>query len=261
MKAKKDRLRDWELLEKKWQIQLETKEESLPEGIWTKIEERLEKQEGNSKKVISFPYSTRWIAAASVLLVLFGLMYQYGVDKNEEQIGSKGNEVIEKGVEISEKGSQFTVVPASSRNKPNFNSLSSDFTKPTVKKVQMEKLEESDVPTFTQKEIFLPSLNSEEALAQSTVQTDKIEEKLGEKSVEIMGQKEEVEEIVVVVDIEPIKKEKGFKKVIGFIQKMKSGKILDLTTRNRKGKLNEGIHQVMYQIEEKEEKLKNVLSL
>ena len=79
MKKYINHLKDWEMLEKKWQERLNSYEEELPEGLWGKIEGRSKREEGKSNKEEvrrktgdgKSIFLIRWSAAAAVLLFMF----------------------------------------------------------------------------------------------------------------------------------------------------------------------------------------------
>jgi hypothetical protein len=62
-------MKDWNSVDEKWREQLQNKSEDIPEGLWSRIEERLEE-----KPVRRFPIY--WAAAAMLLLAL-GLSWNW----------------------------------------------------------------------------------------------------------------------------------------------------------------------------------------
>ncbi len=256
MKSTKDHLQDWERLEQKWQQKLSTHEEQLPDGLWEKLEGIGNREEGIGKKgkgksVVLI----RWSAAAAVLLFLFfwmsfekndGIGNREEVRQNETvpELVEEGKWKVESGkwkVESGKLKGRSLSLSKGERVEKNFHSKKERVM------INFEPLNESIAQVSVKNEIPIESMETKEAV----------------KSVESVKSvvQTEVDEMLVVVDVEPVKKEKIVNKIIGFIKKVKTGKILDLTTKARDGKLNDGIHRVMYQYEEKEEKLKNVLSL
>lgn len=265
---KNNHLKDWSIVEKKWQKQLADKEELLPNGLWEKIEGKLEVT--SQKEVVpiwSFSKSFglfRWSAAA---VVLVAMLFYYKVEVSSSDIATAGSlETIKVPTD------QHTPV-----NKPF--SVSTEASSPSIAssetsrftRVKSHQTSMKSVPTFLAKAAKGIPVQTVVQTTKAEIAEDKPVQSLVPRSVpeEIEGvvakaptrQQEVIDEMLVVVDVEPVKKEKVIQKVMGFLKKVKSGRILDLTTKSREGKLNDGIHQVMYQYEEKEEKLKNVLSL
>jgi len=247
MKKSKNHLKDWEMLENKWQDKLFTHEEQLPEGLWEKLEGRGKREEGIGKrgKGRSVVF-IRWSAAASVLLLLF---FWFSFEKQDMKVEGTVPELVEGGKLKIESG-KWKVESV----KKNFQSKKERLI------INAEPSIESIARVSVKNEMPVESNKSTESVELvKSIESIKLVESV--KSVV----QAEVDEMVVVVDVvameEPIKKVNTINKVIGFIKKVKSGKLLDLTTKNREGKLNDGIHRVMYQYEEKEEKLKNTLSL
>lgn len=258
MKKNLNHLKDWEMLEKKWQERLNAHEEELPEGLWGKIEGRSNKEEGRRNKEEGIRKKgegksivlIRWSAAAAVLLFMF---FWIGFQREEEiewKVES-GKSKVAKTVPEYVEGREVKV---------ESGELKVESGEVKVTKKAPERVEGGN----------LKHEKAIELLAQAPVKTEEPLENIKSEIVAETGKplesvksdvQAEVDEMVVVVDIEPIKKEKAINKIIGFIKKVKSGRLLDLTTKNREGKLNDGIHRVMYQYEEKEEKLKNSLSL
>jgi hypothetical protein len=62
-------MKDWNSVDEKWREQLQNKSEDIPEGLWSRLEERLEE-----KPVRRFPIY--WAAAAMLLLAL-GLSWNW----------------------------------------------------------------------------------------------------------------------------------------------------------------------------------------
>jgi hypothetical protein len=62
-------MKDWNSVDKKWREQLQNKSDNIPEGLWSRIEERLEE-----KPVRRFPI---YWAAAAMLLIAFGISWNW----------------------------------------------------------------------------------------------------------------------------------------------------------------------------------------
>lgn len=272
MKKNKNHLQDWEMLEKKWQEQVNAYEEQLPDGLWEKLEGRKKREEGRGKKgevqSVKSVVLIRWSAAAAVLLFLFfwvsferGGIEEWASGQSGQSVGLKESEEVRgKREQVSENGTVPELVEGRSLSLSNGEHVKKNFqskkdrilinSAPSIESIAQVSVK-NEMPVKS-----IPSIESVESM--------KLVESV--KSVESVKPvvQTEVDEMVVVVDVvamESTKKVNAINKVIGFIKKVKTGKILDLTTKNREGKLNDGIHRVMYQYEETEEKLKNTLSL
>lgn len=255
MKAKKNPLTGWELLEQQWRTQIEQQQEALPDALWDKLEQRLDVQE-NKKKGGFFSFSTlRWVAAASVVLLL-GMFWMQQNTAPESAPELANEEVPTQRPAIRSTGTEQKVVQekleATEFKKVEFASV----------KVKAKKAIEGPVtlPLQIEKELE----NSLAPIREVQIDVAKVPVSVQEAKPELVAKRAEplpAEELFVIVDVEPVKKEKGIKKVLGFIQKVKTGKIFDLSNKQREGKLNDEIHQVVYKYQEKEEKIKTMLSL
>lgn len=79
-------MKDWNSVEEKWREQLQNKSDNIPEGLWSRIEERLEE-----KPVRRFPIY--WAAAAMLLLAL-GLSWNW--NSAPEQVTPEETPVVAK---------------------------------------------------------------------------------------------------------------------------------------------------------------------
>ncbi len=279
MKTNKDHLQDWGRVENKWREQLANHEEQLPDGLWEKLEGRSKNEEGRSKneegrskneegsgrkgevqsaksaKSAKSVVLVRWSAAAAVLLLLFfwiSFEREEGLELKVESGKLKvesGKLKVEKTVPELVEGGALKVENVNKfiRSK---KSHVMNYSEPLIESVAQVSVK-NELPV----EVVKYEKSAE--TAKSTETAKSVESVESVKSVV----QTEVDEMLVVVDVVPVKKAKVLNKVFGFLKKVKSGKILDLTTKSREGKLNDGIHQVLYQIEEKEEKFKNLMSL
>jgi hypothetical protein len=83
-------MKNWNSVEEKWREQLQNKSDDIPEGLWSRIEERLEE-----KPVRRFPI---YWAAAAMLLLAVGLSWNWN-DVPEESNGVAKTEKTEVPVE------------------------------------------------------------------------------------------------------------------------------------------------------------------
>jgi hypothetical protein len=74
-------MKNWNSVEEKWREQLQNKSDDIPEGLWSRIEERLEE-----KPVRRFPIY--WAAAAMLLLAL-GLSWNWNAVPEETKVVEK----------------------------------------------------------------------------------------------------------------------------------------------------------------------------
>jgi len=79
-------MKNWDSVEEKWREQLQNKSDDIPEGLWSRIEERLEE-----KPVRRFPIY--WTAAAMLLLAL-GLSWNW--NSAPEQVTPEETTVVAK---------------------------------------------------------------------------------------------------------------------------------------------------------------------
>ena len=230
-------MKDWNSVEEKWREQLQNKSEDIPEGLWSRIEERLEEKPSRR-----FPIY--WAAAAMLLLVL-GLSWNW--NPATEEGAAEVTRVIEKSEAPVEKAatsvSEALMVPTKA-------------TESTFAKASIQPASDVAVPV---------AVVIEESPRQETF-----------ASVPAMDKKEETPEIVTVrLDIDPIveedvkpaftqqKRRKSlFGKIVGEIRQALDGEPVNWQ------KLKEGnaafensIHSVANTYVKTEENLKRTLQL
>jgi len=69
-------MKNWNSVEEKWREQLQNKSDDIPEGLWSRIEEKLD-----DKPVRRFPI---YWAAAAMLLIAFGIGWNYNPAPEED---------------------------------------------------------------------------------------------------------------------------------------------------------------------------------
>ena len=162
-------MKNWNSVEEKWREQLQNKSEDIPEGLWSRLEERLEE-----KPTRRFPIY--WAAAAMLLLAL-GLSWNWNTAPEEES--AEVTRVIEKTEPLVEKVETSTAKPLIVTNKA---------TEPAFQKASSQPASDEAAPTIS---------IIEEAVKEEVVATASTIEK-----------KEESPEIVTVrLDINPIVEE------------------------------------------------------
>lgn len=162
-------MKNWNSVEEKWREQLQNKSEDIPEGLWSRLEERLEE-----KPTRRFPIY--WAAAAMLLLAL-GLSWNWNTAPEEES--AEVTRVIEKTEPLVEKVETSTAKPLIVTNKA---------TEPAFQKASSQPASDEAAPTMS---------IIEEVVKEEVVATAPTTEK-----------KEESPEIVTVrLDINPIVEE------------------------------------------------------
>ena len=230
-------MKNWNSVEEKWREQLQNKSEDIPEGLWSRIEERLDEKPSRR-----FPI---YWAAAAMLLIALGLSWNW--NPATEEGAAEVTRVIEKSEAPVEKAANYVsealIVPT--------KATVSTFTKASIQPA-------SDVAVPV-------AVVIEESPRQETF-----------ASVPAMDKKEESPEIVTVrLDIDPIieedvkpaftqkKRRKSlFGKIVGEIRQALDGEPVNWQ------KLKEGnaafensIHSVANTYVKTEENLKRTLQL
>ena len=230
-------MKDWNSVEEKWREQLQNKSEDIPEGLWSRIEERLDEKPSRR-----FPI---YWAVAAMLLIALGLSWNW--NPATEEGAAEVTRVIEKSEAPVEKAANYVsealIVPTKA-------------TVSTFAKASMQPASDVAVPV---------AVVIEESPRQETF-----------ASVPAMDKKEESPEIVTVrLDIDPIveedvkpaftqqKRRKSlFGKIVGEIRQALDGEPVNWQ------KLKEGnaafensIHSVANTYVKTEENLKRTLQL
>lgn len=113
-------MKNWNSVEEKWREQLQNKSEDIPEGLWSRIEERLEE-----KPTRRFPIY--WAAAAMLLLAL-GLSWTWNTAPEETTQVAK----TEKMVAPLEKVETTIAEPSNVQSLPTESTLAKARFKPAM---------------------------------------------------------------------------------------------------------------------------------
>jgi hypothetical protein len=113
-------MKNWNSVEEKWREQLLNKSEDIPEGMWSRIEERLEE-----KPTRRFPIY--WAAAAMLLLAL-GLSWNWNATPEETTQVAK----TEKMVAPLEKVETTIAEPSNVQSRPTESTLAKARFKPAM---------------------------------------------------------------------------------------------------------------------------------
>lgn len=229
-------MKNWNSVEEKWREQLQNKSDDIPEGLWSRIEEKLDE-----KPVRRFPI---YWAAAAMLLIALGLSWNWNTAPEVE--ATEVTRVIEKTDEPLEKGqksvSEQIIVP--------IKSTESAFAKASFKP---ESIEESPI----------------------SVVVDSPKEEIV-TTVPIIEKKEESPEIITVrLDIDPIleedvkpafteqKRRKSlFGKIVGEIRQVLDGEPVNWQMlKEGNSSFENRIHTVANTYVKTEENLKRTLQL
>ncbi|MEN9961189.1 MAG: hypothetical protein RL045_1442 [Bacteroidota bacterium] len=130
-------MKNWNSVEEKWREQLQNKSEDIPEGLWSRLEERLEE-----KPTRRFPI---YWAAAAMLLIALGLSWNWNAAPEKSTVVAKTEKTdVQKGkvaaavsepIIVANKASEFTFTKA--RVNP-----ASEVESPTVTEIQESPKEE-----------------------------------------------------------------------------------------------------------------------
>lgn len=230
-------MKDWNSVEEKWREQLQNKSEDIPEGLWSRLEERLPE-----KPARRFPIY--WAAAAMLLLAL-GLSWNW--NPATEEGAAEVSRVIEKTNSPVEKAATSVSETLIIQTK----ATESTFAKVSIQPVSIEESPASVVVDSPKEEIVA--------------------------TVPMIEKKEESQEILTVrLDIDPIMEEEEVKPAFAQQKRRKSlfGKIVGEIRQALDGepvnwqKLKEGnasfensIHTVANTYVKTEENLKRTLQI
>jgi len=229
-------MKDWNSVEEKWREQLQNKSDDIPEGLWSRIEERLEE-----KPVRRFPI---YWAAAAMLLIAVGLSWNWNAAPEETR--AVASEVI--------------TAPATSETPVSQNVQEST-----------ETIASSPISTVT---VSSTSVEQEPVLLSEPVVTEEIKQKEEVAAVQpLIESKAEPEEIVTVrLDIDPIQEEERpvakrrkrslFGKIVGEIRQALDGEPVDWQKlKEGNPALENNIHTVANTYVKTEENLKRTLQI
>ncbi len=229
-------MKNWNSVEEKWREQLQNKSDDIPEGLWSRIEERLEE-----KPVRRFPI---YWAAAAMLLIALGISWNWNTAPED------------------------TRAVASEVNTPPTFSES-----PVSQNVQesTETIASSPISTVT-----VPSTADEQesVLLSEPVITEEIKHKEEVATVQpLIESKAEPEEVVTVrLDIDPIQEEERpvakrrkrslFGKIVGEIRQALDGEPVNWEKlKEGKPAFENNIHNVANTYVKTEENLKRTLQI
>jgi hypothetical protein len=231
-------MNNWNSVEEKWREQLQNKSDNIPEGLWSRIEERLEE-----KPVRRFPI---YWAAAAMLLIALGLGWNWNAVPEETKVVAKAEK---------------TEVPVE-----EIAASISDISKPL--NVQKKAFESTNGQASLN-----PDLEVESSVA-TVIQESPKEEIVA--STPIIEKKEEPQEILTVrLDIDPIVEEEVkpaftqqkrrkslFGKIVGEIRQASDGEPVNWQ-RLKEGNpaFENNIHTVANTYVKTEENLKRTLQI
>ena len=150
-------MKDWNSVDEKWREQLQNKSEDIPEGLWSRLEERLEEKPSRR-----FPIY--WAAAAMLLLAL-GLSWNWNTAPEEE--AAEVTRVIEKTEVPLEKEETSVSEPSIVQNKTTESTLAkaslqsaSDVAAPIASVIEESPKEEfvASIPVIEKKEEDAPEI-------------------------------------------------------------------------------------------------------
>lgn len=234
-------MKNWNSVEEKWREQLSNKSEDIPEGLWSRLEERLP-EKLDEKPTRRFPIY--WAAAAMLLLAL-------GLSWNWNPATEEGAAEVSRVIEKMEVPVKKTAEPVSEPLIVAIKATESTFQKASFQPVSIEESPASVVVDSPKEEVVA--------------------------TVPMIEKKEESPEIVTVrLDIDPIMEEEEVKPAFTQQKRRKSlfGKIVGEIRQALDGepvnwqKLKEGnpafennIHNVANTYIKTEENLKRTLQI
>ncbi|MEY4525733.1 MAG: hypothetical protein RIR57_1103 [Bacteroidota bacterium] len=230
-------MKNWNSVEEKWREQLQNKSDDIPEGLWSRIEERLEE-----KPVRRFPI---YWAAAAMLLIALGLSWNWNAVPEETRAVA----------------SVATTAPTSSETP-----LSQSAQEST------ETIASGPISTVS---VSSTSDEQESVLLSEPVVTEEIKHKEEVAAVQplVESKAEPVEIVTVRLDIDPIQEEEErpvtkrrkrslFGKIVGEIRQALDGEPVNWQ-RLKEGNpaFENNIHNVANTYVKTEENLKRTLQI
>lgn len=227
-------MKNWNSVEEKWREQLQNKSDDIPEGLWSRIEVKLDE-----KPVRRFPI---YWAAAAMLLIAFGISWNYN-PASEEDIQVTKAEKSSSPVEMA-------------------------ITEPSPLVLVVEN---SSVPTLksSPREVTMAPATNPEANV-----IEQAPAEIVVASTPIVEKKSEPEEVIIVrLDIDPIEEVKPaftqqkrrkslFGKIIGEIRQALDGEPVNWQTlKEGNPAFENNIHNVANTYIKTEENLKRTLQI
>jgi hypothetical protein len=229
-------MKDWNSVEEKWREQLQNKSDDIPEGLWSRIEERLEE-----KPVRRFPI---YWAAAAMLLIAVGLSWNWNAGPEETSAATK----------VAPSAPSSSETPAS-----------------LIVEERTEKLASHPISTVS---VSSTTDEQESVILTEPVITEEIKHKEEVVAVQsLIENKAEPEEVVTVrLDIDPVQEEERpvakrrkrslFGKIVGEIRQALDGEPVNWQ-RLKEGNpaFENNIHNVANTYVRTEENLKRTLQI
>jgi hypothetical protein len=227
-------MKNWNSVEEKWREQLQNKSDDIPEGMWSRIEERLEE-----KPVRRFPI---YWAAAAMLLIAIGISWNYNPAPEETNVVAKTEKSLAT-VEMAVIEPSPLVLEVENSSLPTFKSSPEEVAMATSTTPEVTIIEQA--PT----EIVIASAPSNE-------------------------KKSDAEEVIIVrLDIDPIEEVKPtftqqkrrkslFGKIVGEIRQALDGEPVNWQKlKEGNPALENNIHNVANTYIKTEENLKRTLQI
>ena len=229
-------MKDWNSVEEKWREQLQNKSDDIPEGLWSRIEERLEE-----KPVRRFPI---YWAAAAMLLIAVGLSWNWNATPEETRAVA----------------SEVTTAPSSSETPLSQNAQESTetLTSSPISKVTVSSTSDEQAPVIQSEPVLTEEIKNKEEVAAAQPL--------------IESKAEPVEIVTVRLDIDPIQEEERpvakrrkrslFGKIVGEIRQALDGEPVNWQ-RLKEGNpaFENNIHNVANTYVKTEENLKRTLQI
>jgi hypothetical protein len=229
-------MKDWNSVEEKWREQLQNKSDDIPEGLWSRIEERLEE-----KPVRRFPI---YWAAAAMLLIAVGLSWNWNATPEETRAVA----------------SEVTTVPTFSETPVSLSEQESTetLTSSPISKVTVSSTSDEQAPVIQSEPVLTEEIKNKEEVAAAQPL--------------IESKAEPVEIVTVRLDIDPIQEEERpvakkrkrslFGKIVGEIRQALDGEPVNWQ-RLKEGNpaFENNIHNVANTYVKTEENLKRTLQI